>query len=189
MRFTAGIEPAGSPLTMSRDLGHAERVGGRGADGRHVHLDDLPHAVLRRHVAARQHQGPDLLAAVVRTPEADERAVTEGEKDRVGGPHAEPPEAIAPHLGDPLPVLGAVEDAQRLAPAGAGGEVAADRVVQGRRDEIAEERFLRLRFHPLGAGHDGNAAQVVERLQLLRMESGLPELAPVEVALGLAPLA
>src|SRR4029079_1111098 len=97
------------------------------------------------------------------SPEADERAVPECEVDRVLGPYAEAPQPVAPHLANPVPILGAVEHAYGSAPRGARREVVANGVVRLGRDDIAEERLLDQRLHPLLARHEGYAPQVGNR--------------------------
>jgi len=148
-------------------LGHAQGVGrGRADDGR-AGVDDLAHARLGGHVAAGQRQAAELLGGVVRAPEADERAVAEGEEDGVGRAHAEAPEGVAPHLGDPLPVLGAVEHGERPAAAGARGGVVAHRRLARLGQDRAERRVVLLALHPLVAGQERDLAQVVEALHRL----------------------
>ena len=146
----------------SRLLRHPQRIGrGRADDGR-LHAEDLLDARLGRHVSARQHQAADLLAGVVRAPEADEGAVAEGEENDVRGAHAEAPEAVAPHFGDPLPVLHAVQHLQWYPAGRSGGEVISDRHVLGRSQQRTEGRLFELSLHPFVASHHRDPAQVLK---------------------------
>src|SRR5262249_15510405 len=96
-------------------------VGRRGGEGSGTHLNDLFDTCLGSLRTARYHQGADLLGGVVQAPEADEVAVAEGDVDYILRADTEGPETVAPHLGDPVPILGAVEHTDRGAPTGAGG--------------------------------------------------------------------
>src|SRR5579885_214238 len=104
---------------LRRLLPEPQRIGRRRADGGNAHIYDLAHARLSGLRAAGNHQGTDLLAGVVRAPEANEVTITEGEIDDIFGAHAKAPDAIAPHLADPVPVLRAVQHTNRCTPAGA----------------------------------------------------------------------
>src|SRR6266568_1542787 len=73
-----------------------------------------PHAVLR---PFRNNKRTNFFHAIMGPPKPDERAVTEGEISDVFGADAEAPQAITPHLGDPLPVFHAIQHADRSPPA------------------------------------------------------------------------
>ena len=156
-------------------LRHPQRVGRRGADDGRVRRHDLAHAGLGRHVAARQHEAAELLGGVVGAPETDEGPVAEGEEHAVAGADAEAPEGVAPHLRDPLPVLRAVEDRERPAAARPGGRVVAHGRRGRLRQDLAERRIGDLALHPVVPCHERDAADVVERRDVLGPYARLPE--------------
>src|SRR6185312_10115290 len=131
----------------------------------------------------------NFLAAVVCSPEADERAVAEGEIHAVFRTHAEAPQAIAPHFSDPVPVLGAIQHANRGAPAGAGGEVIANGMVVIGGGEIAKHRGLIDGVHPLFSRHKRDTADIIQRFELFRVKTGFIKLASMEWGVGISPLA
>ena len=156
-------------------LRHAQRVGRRRADDGRVRRHDLAHARLGRHVAARQHEAAELLGRVVRAPEAHERPVAEREEHAVAGADAEAPQRVAPHLRDPLPVLRAVEHREGPAAARAGGRVVAHRRLGRLREDRAERRIGDLALHPVVPRHERDAADVVERGDVLGPHAGLTQ--------------
>ncbi|MEO6593806.1 MAG: hypothetical protein ABIP94_03540 [Planctomycetota bacterium] len=168
-------------------LAHAQRVGRCGADDGDAHLDDLLDALFGRHVAGRQREAAHLLAAVVSAPEADERAVREREEHRVGRTDAEAPEAVAPHVSDPRPVLARIEHAQRLATRGARRQVVADGLARRPRDQVAEQRLVGLGRHPVLARHERQAADVVECSDLVGLDARLLVEAAMERRLFVRP--
>ena len=150
-----------------------------------AHLHDLLDAALGGLRAAGDHQRAKLLAAVVRAPEADEGAIAKGKIDDIFRAHAKAPEAIAPHLGNPFPVLHAVQHADGRAPAGAGGQVIADGVSPGSVvGRSPNNGFSSCGCHPLLARHEGDAPQIIQRLKLVWFEASRVEALPVEWALA-----
>src|SRR6266571_1052754 len=81
------------------------------------HLDDLLDAPLAGLRPSRDNKRTNFFHAIMGPPKPDERAVTEGEISDVFGADAEAPQAITPHLGDPLPVFHAIQHADRSPPA------------------------------------------------------------------------
>ncbi len=151
-----GIDPAGSPDRMSRShraggqvdaeplglLGQAQGVGGGGGDHGGPEVDDLSDPAVGGLGAAGDVQGAQLLQPVVQAPEPDEGAVAEGDIGGVRRTDPEPPQAVAPHLGLPGPVLGRVQHPDGLAAGGARGGVPADgRLPPGHRQQ-PERRLL-----------------------------------------------
>ena len=90
--------------------------------------------------AAGHVQHADLLHRVVKSPEADERAVPERDVGGVDRPDAAAPDPVAPHLGDPRPVLARVERAQRPAAGRAGRRVDPNRPLAADRRDLAVRR-------------------------------------------------
>src|SRR5438105_10451763 len=103
-------------------------ISGRGKDGRDTHLDNLFDARLASLRDAGDDQGPDLFTGIVRSPEANERAVAKGEIDDIFGPDPEAPDTIAPHFVDPIPVLHAIQHADGSTPGGARSEMIANSI-------------------------------------------------------------
>src|SRR5205823_8030133 len=101
-------------------------------------------------------------------PEADERSIPEGEINDIFRANAKSPQAIAPHLANPVPVFHAIEHANRGTSCCSRGEMVANSIVWVGSEQIAEQRLLLQRFHPLFPCHNRNTAQIVQGLQLFR---------------------
>src|SRR5438105_12614187 len=107
-------------------------------------------------------------------PEAHEGAVAKSKENDIRGPDAESPEAVAPHLGDPLPVLHAVQYLKWDAPRGTRSQVVADRGLLGSGEQGAKGRVFQLRLHPLVARHHRDATKIVQAFDRFRGDaSGL----------------
>src|SRR5438105_400911 len=176
-----------------------ERVGRRAGEDLHLVLEQELDALLGVERARRDDRAADLLEGVLQAPEADEKAVPEGDQRPVPGPHAHRVGAGGPHLGGPGPVPGRVESADRLGAAGAAGLMVADRQLGVDRREDPVGRGHRLGRTDLLALEQREAgAVIVERLQLVgRAAGGVHALPPelgtrvgvLELALKLVPLA
>src|SRR5438132_10630101 len=163
-------------------------ISGRGKDGRDTHLDNLFDARLAGLCAAGDDQGPNLLAGIMRSPEANERAVAKGEIDDIFGPDAEAPDTIAPHFVDPVPVLHAIQYTDGGTPGGARSEVIANSILCIGGEQITKQGLFQQGFHPLFPGHKGNAAEIIQGFDLLGFEASRVKLAPVAWSGGIRPL-
>ena len=169
-------------------LGHAQGIGGRRAHHRRPHVHDLPDPLVGGHGPTGEGEAPHLLAGVVEAPEPDERRIAERHEHRVGGPDAESPQAVAPHLGDPLPVLHAVEHTDGRLAGGAGGHVVADCRVLRSGDVGAVRGLLDLTLHPLVSGHQRDTPEVVEAVDRVSRDTGVSESLGLPGNLGVGPL-
>src|SRR5205814_865116 len=92
-------------------LPEVQGIGGRGKDRRDTQLDNLFDARLRGLRTAGDDQRPKLFTGIMCAPEADKRPVAKGKIDDIFRSDSKAPDAVTPHLVDPVPVLHAIQDA------------------------------------------------------------------------------
>ena len=108
--------------SLTGDVGKTQRVGRRRHEHRGFELEQILHALLAAHGAARDAQRAEPLGATEGGPEAKERTKGESQEDTVcprnGGGAVY---VVGPDPRAPLPRFGGIEPAQRMPAARTGG--------------------------------------------------------------------
>src|SRR5262249_37631590 len=128
-------------------------------------------------------------AAIVRPPETNKGAIAKGKIDGVLRADTKAPEAITPHLSNPLPILHTIKDTNRRTSGGARCEMIADGIGLLSGEQIAEHGGFNLRIHPLLTRHKRNATNIIERLELPRFEASSVEAFAMKRRGSIGPLA